>query len=94
MNEKKLIAPLWTDILRHTVGAEPHTPRAQRGYRNHYCISIGSNDHQALLAMVDAGMMTAGKLINYGTAQFFYATKLGCEAIGLDKSAIDRAFVK
>jgi hypothetical protein len=86
MNEKKL----WTDILRHTVGAEPHTPRAQRGYRNHYCISIGSNDHQALLAMVEAGLMTAGELVSNGT-QYFHATKAGCEAIGLDKSAIDRA---
>ena len=92
MNQKRLIDRLWTDILRHTVGAEPHTPRAQRGYRNHYCISIGSNDRQALLAMVDAGLMTAGEMVSKGTIQYFHATRAGCEAIGLDKSAIDRAF--
>jgi hypothetical protein len=48
--------------------------------------------HQMLLAMVDAGLMTAGSKINSGANQYFYATLAGCEAIGLHEAAIDRAF--
>jgi hypothetical protein len=94
MNEKKLIDPLWTETLRHTLGAEKHIPKSQHGYRNYYCDSVGTMHHQMLLAMVDAGLMTAGSKINSGANQYFHATLAGCEAIGLDKSAIDRAFSK
>ncbi len=86
------VLPLWIDLLRHTLGARPEQRKADHGYRNKFCASVGSSHWLHFVAMVDAGLATAGGMINDGKQQFFSATVAGCEAIGLSPSAIKRAF--
>lgn len=77
------------EILTHMLGAGDHIPRGRRGYRNYYCTSVGD---ETLCEMEKAGLVVAGRTINDGRDQYFYATLAGCKAIGLSKAAIKRAF--
>jgi hypothetical protein len=86
------VLPLWLDLLRHTLGARPEQQKANHGYRNRFCASVGSEHWLQFMAMVDAGFAETGSLINEGKQQFFSATVAGCKAIGLSRAAIKRAF--
>lgn len=85
---------VWHDLLRHMLGAGSHYKKQQHGFRNRFCAGIGGPDYEEMLAMEDAGLVEAGVKINGGRDQFFSATVAGCEAIGLSKAAIKRAFEK
>jgi len=87
-----IVLPLWMDLLRHTLGARPEQRKANHGYRNRYCASVGSEAWLQFVAMVDAGLAETGCLINEGRQQFFSATVAGCKAIRLSRAAIKRAF--
>ena len=82
----------WLNILRHMLGASDSTPPKRYGYRNHFCATIGGEAHITMLAMLDADLVLRGRKINDSSMEYFHATKLGCEAIGLHKAAIKRAF--
>lgn len=87
-----LVLPLWLDLLRHTLGARPEQRKANHGYRNRFCASVGSAHWLQFVAMADSGLAETGSLINEGKQQFFSATVAGCKAIGLSRAAIKRAF--
>jgi hypothetical protein len=93
MTHKELLIelkPLWRENLIHMLGAGSHIPEEQHGCRNQFCASLGSEDHISMLQMEVAGFVVKGRRLN-GDMQFFYATKAGCEAVGLGKAAIKRA---
>jgi hypothetical protein len=81
------MTPKYADILKHTVGADSLLP----GTRNRYVAVIGSDKHADCQALEDMGFMEAGLSINGGKDQYFFATRAGCEAIGLSKAATNRA---
>jgi hypothetical protein len=81
----------WAEMIQHMTGTFQTKPRSKHGYRNHYCAKVGSDAHDTMLAMVEAGYVIAGRIINDGRGQYFHATKIGCEFAGLHKAAIKRA---
>lgn len=80
------------EILQHTLGARPDSPKGEHGYRNNFCAEIGSDDYRTCMELVENGLMLLGFKINEGRDQYFHASHEGCEAIGLSKKAIVRAF--
>lgn len=85
MEAKKLTAQQ-IGILKHAVGFDSRAP----GFRNHFCASVGSDDHLACLMLEDAGMMEAGLRINGGRDQYFLVNRAGGKAIGLGRAAMKR----
>lgn len=81
----------WLKLLNHALGVSPAVAKSLHGYRNRYCATIGGPEHAAMMEMEAAGLVQQGRVINNGTMQFFYATRAGCEAIGLSPKAIERA---
>lgn len=81
-------------MLRHTVGASPGTKKKSRGYRNNFCVDVGSGDDVLMQQLVRRGLMVAGATINNGTSRYYHATQAGCDAIGLHKAATSRALEK
>jgi hypothetical protein len=82
----------WTDILKHTVGVNGVTKPSSWGYRNRYCVCLHNDERYSdLQAMVKAGLMQPGPVINDGHDQYFRATKKGCEAIKIGVAATKRA---
>ncbi len=78
----------WAEILEHTLGAKSEQP----GYRNRYCVTIGSERHETLKAMEEAGFMKAFRITPDGKMQFYCATEIGAQRIGLTPKQIRRAF--
>lgn len=91
-NDSGQVPPQWIDHLRHMLGATEHKRKSSWGYRNQFCAEINYTDHVTMLEMVAAGLVTPGRIINQGKDMYFHATIAGCEAIGLSKAAIKRAF--
>lgn len=79
-------------IIQHTLGARPEMDKKNYGYRNYYCVSVGSDRHRAVEALEALGMMSAGHHINERRDRYYRATVAGCEAIGLTPKQIKRAF--
>ena len=74
--------------LQHMLGAVEHYPKSKWGWRNYF--AAGScQQHEAMQRLVAAGLATAGRLA--GDMTYFYATRLGCKAAGLDGAGIKRA---
>lgn len=67
-------------ILLHSLGVEyPRGKRKPKPYRNYYCAEI----HDARLpALVQKGLMQAGRVINDGRDQYFHVTEAGAAAVG------------
>jgi hypothetical protein len=86
------VLPVWVDLLRHTLGAGKHVRKSKHGYRNRFCASVGSEEHNAFQEMVAAGLAKKGSAINGGELVYYRATVEGCKAIGLSKAATKRAF--
>lgn len=84
------VQPEWIDLLKHMLGAGQTIPKKRHGYRNYFCTTIASTNHDIMLAMKDAGLVSQGRAIN--GMRYFHATESGCKVIGLGKSAIKRAF--
>ena len=82
----------WLDILRHMLGASRERRKRDHGFRNYFCALVGGEDYTTLQEMEQAGLVKSGLSINGGKMQHFHATIEGCEAIGLSKAAIKRAF--
>lgn len=74
--------------LQHMLGAVQGKPKNRWGYRNYFAAGSGQQ-HEAMQRLVAAGMATAGRLA--GDMTYFYATRLGCKAAGLDAAGIKRA---
>jgi hypothetical protein len=91
MNVKTAIDPRHAEILVHMLGAGNHVRKANHGYRNHYCAGLTGDDYQTLIEMCAAGLVMPGPIINEGCDRYFFATRQGCEAIGLGKAATMRA---
>ena len=87
-----VVQPEWLDNLRHMLGATSGTPKKSHGYRNHFCVDVGYRDHATMQAMEAAGLVQAGRVMNEGRGRYYHATVAGCQAIGLSKAAIKRAF--
>jgi len=87
-----VISAEWQDLLRHTLGANKENRESKHGYRNRFCADVGSSDDKSFEAMVAAGLAERGPTINEGTSVYYRATVAGCEAVGLSKAAIERAF--
>lgn len=69
-------------LLRHMLGCDGRQP----GYRNRFCASVNSPDWLRLKAMEARGLVTAGVLINKRRDQYFHATALGCELVGVQEA--------
>lgn len=82
----------FVEHLRHMLGATRDHAKTSHGFRNHFCAEIGFRDHDDMVAMQALGLVTAGRKINNDKDQYFHATLAGCQAIGLSKAAIKRAF--
>ena len=74
--------------LQHMLGAIEHNPKNKWGSRNYFCAGSGQQ-HEAMQRLVVAGLATAGHAV--GDMTYFYATRLGCKAAGLDAAGIKRA---
>ena len=74
--------------LQHMLGAVQGKPKNRWGYRNYFAAGSGQQ-HEAMQRLVDAGLATAGRAANEMT--YFYATRIGCKAAGLDGAGIKRA---
>ncbi len=83
---------LWTNLLRHTLGVREGVRKSDYGYRNRFCVSVGSADDLVFQEMVVAGLAEEGDAINNGKARYYRATLEGCKVVGLSKAAIKRAF--
>ncbi len=80
------------ELLTHMLGAGEHICKTKHGYRNYFCAEIGGSDYGTMIEMERIGLVVAGRKINLGRDQFFHATTEACEAIGLNREAIARAF--
>lgn len=76
--------------LIHMLGLGRHIPTRDRGYRNHFCATIGSPDYSTMLDMRDLGLVVEGRIINNGTSQYFHATKHGMKVVGMTDAEIER----
>lgn len=74
--------------LQHMLGAVKQYPKSKWGWRNYYAAG-GGQTHEAMLRLVAAGLVTAGRAANEMT--YFHATRLGCKAAGLNGAGIKRA---
>ena len=74
--------------LQHMLGAVEQYPKSKWGWRNYFAAGSGQQ-HQAMQRLVAAGLATAGRAC--GDMIYFYATRLGCKAAGLDGAGIKRA---
>ena len=75
--------------LQHMLGAVAERPKYHWGLRNYYCASASGATRQAMQRLADAGLAIAGH--ESETQAYFYATRLGCKAAGLDAAGIKRA---
>jgi hypothetical protein len=74
--------------LQHMLGAVKQYPKYKWGWRNYFAAGSG-RQHEAMQRLVVAGLATAGR--ECGDMTYFYATRLGCKAAGLDAAGIKRA---
>nr|WP_314632148.1 hypothetical protein [uncultured Janthinobacterium sp.] len=74
--------------LQHMLGAGKQYPKCKWGWRNYFAAGSGQQ-HEAMQRLVAAGLAMAGHLV--GDMTYFYATRLGCKAAGLDAAGIKRA---
>lgn len=74
--------------LQHMLGAVQQYPKSKWGWRNYFAAGSGQQ-HVAMQRLVAAGLATAGRAC--GDMTYFYATRLGCKAAGLDAAGIKRA---
>lgn len=74
--------------LAHMLGAVKQYPKYKWGWRNYFAAGSGQQC-EAMLRLVAAGLATAGRAT--GDMTYFYATRLGCKAAGLDAAGIKRA---
>ena len=74
--------------LQHMLGAVQQYPKSKWGWRNFFAAGSGQQ-HEAMQRLVAAGLATAGRAC--GDMTYFYATRLGCKAAGLDGAGIKRA---
>ena len=74
--------------LQHMLGAVKQYPKCKWGWRNYFAAGSGQQ-HEAMQRLVTAGLATAGRAC--GDMIYFYATRLGCKAAGLDAAGIRRA---
>lgn len=74
--------------LQHMLGALEHVAKKRWGWRNYF--AAGScPQHEAMQRLVAAGLARASRAD--GDTIYFYATRLGCKAAGLDAAGIKRA---
>ena len=71
------------ELVRHTVGAKPHIPKRQWGFRNHFCSGTSGKDYEGMLRLEKAGFMVRQERSEEWGGIYFYATVEGCKAIGL-----------
>ncbi|SIQ20786.1 hypothetical protein SAMN05880566_102192 [Janthinobacterium sp. TND4EL3] len=74
--------------LQHMLGAVKQYPKSKWGWRNYFAAGSGQQ-HEAMQRLAAAGLATAGRAC--GDITYFYATRLGCKAAGLDGAGIKRA---
>lgn len=74
--------------LQHMLGAVQQYPKSKWGWRNYFAAGSGQQ-HEAMQRLVTAGLASAGRAC--GDMTYFYATRLGCKAAGLDAAGIKRA---
>lgn len=79
------------DLLEHTLGMTGNK-RSVWGYRNYYCSKAGGENHATLEGMVSQQLMTVGRGDQSSQYRYYHATRKGCEAVGMHKAAIRRAF--
>lgn len=76
--------------LRHTLGASGQYPRSKWGFRNYFAAARNGEQEESMTRLVAAGYAIEGQKSEH--MAYFHATKAGCEAAGLHKAAIKRAF--
>ncbi|TNC78284.1 hypothetical protein FHI69_03045 [Janthinobacterium lividum] len=74
--------------LQHMLGAVQQYPKHKWGWRNYFAAGSGQQ-HEAMRRLMAAGLASAGRAC--GDMTYFYATRLGCKAAGLDAAGIKRA---
>ena len=74
--------------LQHMLGAVQQYPKSKWGWRNYFAAGSGQQQ-DAMEHLVAAGLAAAGRA--GGDMTYFYATRLGCKAAGLDAAGIKRA---
>lgn len=87
-----MITDLDKENLTHMTGTGSHIPTNQKGYRNYFCATVSDldPDYQSMVRMELNGLVLAGRKVNDGNQQYFYATEAGCKAIGLTEEQTKR----
>lgn len=85
-----------TQILKHTLGADSRYPKHQWGFRNHFFTGANTADYPILLELENLGFMARRDQPPFTDKKdfLFYATKAGCELVGLTKKRIKKMFRK
>lgn len=73
------------------VCARSSDKKKDHGSRNYFCAEIGGDAHTTLVAMRELGLVRPGRKINGDRDQYFHATMIGCNAIGLSSDAAMKA---
>lgn len=85
------VMPEHMAILRHMIGLGEgvtlDATLAGEPWRNHYAADVDGEPIRIrhLLAMVDLGLVTAGRYVNCGTMRYFHATRDGIVAARSDE---------
>lgn len=80
------------DNLRHMLGAVPRRyPKHKWGWRNYFLAARTGEVHESMQRLVSAGLAEQGADMS-STGVYYHATTAGCEAVGMSKAAIKRAF--
>jgi hypothetical protein len=78
------------DLLQRMLNAGPDVVRGFRGNRNWLLVREGSDQHQQLLALAEAGAVYRVACAIRGVARW-KATCLACHTIGLSEKEVARA---
>lgn len=79
-------------LLKHMLGADSRYKKNQWGFRNRYCSVKTGADYERLLKLESMGLVrkAASSALPQDTV-YFFATELGCKAIGFNKKQINNA---
>ena len=83
------LTPEQVGMLKHTLGADSRYTKKEWGFRNHYCVSVGTPDHDLLQDLESKGYMVMGRSTYAGeNSRFYRATRKACELLGFSARQI------
>jgi hypothetical protein len=89
MSEEPELTKEERDVMTHATAAD--AKKSKRGFRNHFCVTIGSDHDTLWQGLVKKGVASVGCKINDSTSQYFHVSEQGCKLLELEGQALQRA---